>query len=94
MSPYNLVFQIEHPIQQVPAPVESIEKKVQSIEQPAPQTPAPEEWLSPKAVAARAGINVKTVRRYMVDGLVPYHQIAPGKSVRIEWSAFLAATRK
>ena len=72
--------------------VQPIEKKVESIEQPAPQATAPEEWLSPKAVAARASIHPQTVRRYMQDGIVPYRQAAKGKAIRIEWNAFLAVT--
>lgn len=74
--------------------VQPIQRNVQRNEQPPQQSAAREEWLSPKKVAERAGIHVQTLRRYIREGHIPYHQLAPGMSIRIEWNAFVAALKK
>ena len=45
-----------------------------------------QDYYSPRQLATRLGKSDRTVRRWLRDGILPYHALWDGRSILIHWS--------
>jgi len=53
-----------------------------------------DELLTLRELSNRSGLSVKTLRRYVDKGLIPFQQLARGKAIRVSWKEFLSLIAK